>query len=220
VVVERQADPYREQPLAARIVRAVNAYVELTGGTAVPAAGRGDRAVPEAAGSPVSAAEVGRPAEAADPAEAAGSAEAAADAAAEEAAEAAADAAAEEAAEAVGGVAAADHAPCPGRNPATHPTKDRATYATQDHAERRAEVHAERPAAGPAQCDLPPGPAPARDRPRHVPPHVPPGGEAVVRALERLRLRTRRDFDPAVVEALARALAGPPRSAPGPRTHG
>jgi hypothetical protein len=90
VVVERQADPYREQPLAARIVRAVNAYVELTGGTAVPAAGRGDRAVPEAAGSPVSAAEVGRPAEAADPAEAAGSAEAAADAAAEEAAEAAA----------------------------------------------------------------------------------------------------------------------------------
>jgi hypothetical protein len=28
VVVERQADPYREQPLAARIVRAVNAYEE------------------------------------------------------------------------------------------------------------------------------------------------------------------------------------------------
>ncbi|MEU9439847.1 metal-dependent phosphohydrolase [Streptomyces sp. NPDC048304] len=30
VVVERQADPYREQPLAARIVRAVNAYEEKT----------------------------------------------------------------------------------------------------------------------------------------------------------------------------------------------
>ncbi|MEW2287181.1 metal-dependent phosphohydrolase [Streptomyces sp. NPDC047841] len=30
VVVERQADPYREQPLAARIVRAVNAYEERT----------------------------------------------------------------------------------------------------------------------------------------------------------------------------------------------
>ena len=28
VVVERQADPYREQPVAARIVRAVNAYEE------------------------------------------------------------------------------------------------------------------------------------------------------------------------------------------------
>ncbi|OKK20668.1 metal-dependent phosphohydrolase [Streptomyces sp. CB00455] len=32
VVVERQADPYREQPLAARIVRAVNAYDDLAGG--------------------------------------------------------------------------------------------------------------------------------------------------------------------------------------------
>ncbi|MEU1784430.1 HD domain-containing protein [Streptomyces sparsogenes] len=32
-VVERQADPYREQPLPARIVRAVNAYVELVGGS-------------------------------------------------------------------------------------------------------------------------------------------------------------------------------------------
>lgn len=36
VVVERQADPYREQPLAARIVRAVNAYTELV---SRPAAG-------------------------------------------------------------------------------------------------------------------------------------------------------------------------------------
>ncbi|MEU3465138.1 HD domain-containing protein [Streptomyces sp. NPDC006733] len=34
VIVERQADPYREQPLAGRIVRAVNAYEDLTGGTA------------------------------------------------------------------------------------------------------------------------------------------------------------------------------------------
>ena len=34
VVVERQADPYREQPLAARIVRAVNAYDDLTRGSA------------------------------------------------------------------------------------------------------------------------------------------------------------------------------------------
>ncbi|MFF7363352.1 HD-GYP domain-containing protein [Streptomyces sp. NPDC008125] len=31
VVVERQADPYREQPLTARIVRAVNAYEDLRG---------------------------------------------------------------------------------------------------------------------------------------------------------------------------------------------
>jgi hypothetical protein len=31
VVVERQADPYREQPMAARIVRAVNAYDDLAG---------------------------------------------------------------------------------------------------------------------------------------------------------------------------------------------
>ncbi|MFI5616368.1 HD-GYP domain-containing protein [Streptomyces sp. NPDC051567] len=31
VVVERQADPYREQPFAARIVRAVNAYDDLAG---------------------------------------------------------------------------------------------------------------------------------------------------------------------------------------------
>jgi acid phosphatase family membrane protein YuiD len=30
VVVERQADPYREQPISARIVRAVNAYEEMT----------------------------------------------------------------------------------------------------------------------------------------------------------------------------------------------
>ncbi|MER6994121.1 metal-dependent phosphohydrolase [Streptomyces sp. NPDC000410] len=33
VVVERQADPYREQPLPARIVRAVNTYDDLTGET-------------------------------------------------------------------------------------------------------------------------------------------------------------------------------------------
>ncbi|MGW7193594.1 HD-GYP domain-containing protein, partial [Streptomyces sp. NPDC054838] len=36
VVVERQADPYREQPVAARIVRAVNAYDDLCGGDAHP----------------------------------------------------------------------------------------------------------------------------------------------------------------------------------------
>ncbi|MFJ8229301.1 HD domain-containing protein [Streptomyces sp. NPDC094448] len=34
VVVERQADPYRDQPLTARIVRTANAYDDLTGGTA------------------------------------------------------------------------------------------------------------------------------------------------------------------------------------------
>ncbi|WP_149184329.1 HD domain-containing protein [Streptomyces sp. TRM49041] len=34
VVVERQADPYYEQPLAARIVRAVNAYDDLSGESA------------------------------------------------------------------------------------------------------------------------------------------------------------------------------------------
>ncbi|MCZ4120157.1 HD domain-containing protein [Streptomyces sp. H39-S7] len=34
VIVESQADPYREQPLAGRIVRAVNAYEDLTGGSA------------------------------------------------------------------------------------------------------------------------------------------------------------------------------------------
>ncbi|MEV6651386.1 HD domain-containing protein [Streptomyces sp. NPDC051219] len=33
VVVERQADPYRDQPLTARIVRTVNAYDDLVGGT-------------------------------------------------------------------------------------------------------------------------------------------------------------------------------------------
>ncbi|GGT39460.1 HD-GYP domain-containing protein [Streptomyces purpureus] len=37
VVVERQADPYREQPLPARIVRAVNAYDDLAGDTAAGA---------------------------------------------------------------------------------------------------------------------------------------------------------------------------------------
>ncbi|WP_308363205.1 HD domain-containing protein [Streptomyces sp. ISL-86] len=36
VVVERQADPYRQQPVAARIVRAVNAYDDLVGGTRHP----------------------------------------------------------------------------------------------------------------------------------------------------------------------------------------
>jgi hypothetical protein len=35
-VVERQADPYREQPVAARIVRAVNAYDDLAGGSRHP----------------------------------------------------------------------------------------------------------------------------------------------------------------------------------------
>ncbi|MFE7777759.1 HD-GYP domain-containing protein [Streptomyces sp. NPDC057445] len=34
VIVERQADPYREQPLPARIVRTVNAYDDLTGESA------------------------------------------------------------------------------------------------------------------------------------------------------------------------------------------
>ncbi len=42
VIVERQADPYRDQPLTARIVRAVNAYTELaTVPVAGPAAGTG-----------------------------------------------------------------------------------------------------------------------------------------------------------------------------------
>ncbi|MEV8531104.1 HD domain-containing protein [Streptomyces sp. NPDC051211] len=36
VVVERQADPYREQPVAARIVRVANAYDDLVGGTRHP----------------------------------------------------------------------------------------------------------------------------------------------------------------------------------------
>ncbi|MFI1395097.1 HD-GYP domain-containing protein [Streptomyces sp. NPDC020681] len=39
VVVERQADPYREQPLPARIVRTVNAYDDLTGGSGSTAGG-------------------------------------------------------------------------------------------------------------------------------------------------------------------------------------
>ncbi|WP_455356016.1 HD-GYP domain-containing protein [Streptomyces sp. SYSU K217416] len=38
VVVERQADPYREQPLTARIVRTVNAYDDLVGGSESEAA--------------------------------------------------------------------------------------------------------------------------------------------------------------------------------------
>ncbi|MDQ0844976.1 hypothetical protein QFZ68_004656 [Streptomyces sp. V1I6] len=38
-VVEQQADPYRDQPLAARIVRAVNAYDDLTGGSGGRAGG-------------------------------------------------------------------------------------------------------------------------------------------------------------------------------------
>ncbi|MEV7557360.1 HD-GYP domain-containing protein [Streptomyces sp. NPDC048331] len=36
VVVERQADPYRDQPTAARIVRTVNAYDDLVGGSRHP----------------------------------------------------------------------------------------------------------------------------------------------------------------------------------------
>ncbi|MFJ3976696.1 HD-GYP domain-containing protein [Streptomyces sp. NPDC090021] len=36
VVVERQADPYRDQPVPARIVRAVNAYDDLVGGNRHP----------------------------------------------------------------------------------------------------------------------------------------------------------------------------------------
>ncbi|MER6252379.1 HD domain-containing protein [Streptomyces sp. NPDC001584] len=36
VVVERQADPYREQPTASRIVRTVNAYDDLVGGNRHP----------------------------------------------------------------------------------------------------------------------------------------------------------------------------------------
>ncbi|MER6775453.1 MULTISPECIES: HD domain-containing protein [unclassified Streptomyces] len=36
VIVERQADPYREQPVLARIVRAVNAYEDLLGGPRHP----------------------------------------------------------------------------------------------------------------------------------------------------------------------------------------
>ncbi|MFK4223566.1 HD domain-containing protein [Streptomyces sp. NPDC019890] len=39
VVVERQADPYRDQPLPARIVRTVNAYDDLTGGSGGTAGG-------------------------------------------------------------------------------------------------------------------------------------------------------------------------------------
>lgn len=42
VVVERQADPYRDQPLSARIVRAVNAYDDLAGaGTGGPGGATG-----------------------------------------------------------------------------------------------------------------------------------------------------------------------------------
>ncbi|PJN42776.1 metal-dependent phosphohydrolase [Streptomyces sp. CB02959] len=37
VIVERQADPYREQPVTARIVRTVNAYDDLVAGAAGPA---------------------------------------------------------------------------------------------------------------------------------------------------------------------------------------
>ncbi|GGZ42988.1 lipoprotein [Streptomyces inusitatus] len=43
VVVERQADPYRDQPLPARIVRAVNAYDDLTGGDPAHAPGALER---------------------------------------------------------------------------------------------------------------------------------------------------------------------------------
>ncbi|WP_137993444.1 HD-GYP domain-containing protein [Streptomyces vilmorinianum] len=43
VVVERQADPYREQPLPARIVRTVNAYDDLAGDTAAGGLGALER---------------------------------------------------------------------------------------------------------------------------------------------------------------------------------
>lgn len=46
VVVERQADPYREQPLPARIVRAVNAYDDLTGARTSAPRGRPGRSAP------------------------------------------------------------------------------------------------------------------------------------------------------------------------------
>ncbi|MFF3748325.1 HD-GYP domain-containing protein [Streptomyces kronopolitis] len=36
VIVERQADPFRDQPVTARIVRTVNAYDDLSGGSAGP----------------------------------------------------------------------------------------------------------------------------------------------------------------------------------------
>ncbi|SOE11274.1 HD domain-containing protein [Streptomyces sp. 2323.1] len=36
MIVERQADPYRDQPVTARIVRTVNAYDDLSGGSAGP----------------------------------------------------------------------------------------------------------------------------------------------------------------------------------------
>lgn len=39
LVVERQAAPYREQPLAARILRVVNAYADLTGDLGAPCGG-------------------------------------------------------------------------------------------------------------------------------------------------------------------------------------
>ncbi|MFE5913450.1 HD-GYP domain-containing protein [Streptomyces wedmorensis] len=43
VIVERQADPYREQPVSARIVRAVNAYDDLAGDGAGAALGALER---------------------------------------------------------------------------------------------------------------------------------------------------------------------------------
>ncbi len=36
MIVERQADPYRDQPVTARIVRTVNAYDDLSGTAAGP----------------------------------------------------------------------------------------------------------------------------------------------------------------------------------------
>ncbi|AVH95552.1 lipoprotein [Streptomyces cinereoruber] len=49
VIVERQADPYREQPLPARIVRTVNAYDDLTGVAADAGRGTGVGGGPGAA---------------------------------------------------------------------------------------------------------------------------------------------------------------------------
>ncbi|WP_030207310.1 HD-GYP domain-containing protein [Streptomyces bikiniensis] len=49
VIVERQADPYREQPLPARIIRTVNAYDDLTGAGADAGRGTGVGGGPGAA---------------------------------------------------------------------------------------------------------------------------------------------------------------------------
>ncbi|WP_326807558.1 metal-dependent phosphohydrolase [Streptomyces sp. NBC_01775] len=44
-VVERQADPYREQPVTARVVRTVNAYEDLTAGSGHVGSGARERAL-------------------------------------------------------------------------------------------------------------------------------------------------------------------------------